>query len=110
VPFGSLTGPVVKRPRRDSPLVPCNCKVTPVMVPPAIKDFGDTVRGHLEIARQLRGAHVECFERFGEMLTEMDGGESLDPFSLRKFPGALVFEADDHTLIWASLSITSSII
>jgi hypothetical protein len=39
----------------------------------AVEYFGDAVGRDAEVARKLSGAHVECCQFFGEMLTGMDG-------------------------------------
>src|SRR5208337_5491096 len=42
----------------------------------AVQDFGYTVGGHLELARQFRGAHVQLFKLCGEMFSRMYGTTS----------------------------------
>ncbi len=41
----------------------------------AMQDLRNAIGGHAELARQLRRAHIECFEFFGEVLTRLNGND-----------------------------------
>jgi hypothetical protein len=53
----------------------------------SIQNLSDTIRRHMDFAREFCRAHTECLELFGEMFSRMNGNDS------HEFP---FYEAEPH--------------
>lgn len=58
----------------------------------AMQDLRDAIRGHAELSREFRGAHIERLQFFGQVLTRMNGSNwhGNSPNDSQQSPRAMV--------------------